>query len=123
MEYFSQLKKVAETSGFSRKWQIIVDFSGVSRKPLSFIYKTAFYWRDDCEAQELLTVVGNSFKLTAILHLSDLLDEWMHVIPSRIVEQQRYEKPMALPLQVAGIASCTKELACHMVMISHFPLC
>ena len=67
----------------------------------------------------LLGIPSNS----PILHLCDLLDEWVHVITSCVVEQQRDEEAAALPLEVAGVISCTKELACGVVMVSHLSLC
>ena len=47
----------------------------------------------------------------------------MHVIASCIVEEERDEEAVALPLQVTGIASRTQELPCHMIMVCNFPLC
>ena len=69
---------------------------------------TALNRRNDCEAEELLSAVGNPFKLTSILHFSDFLDERVHVIASCVVKQQRDEEAAALPLQVASVACSTK---------------
>ena len=69
-------------------------------------------WWDDCEAEELLTAVGNPIKLAPILFLADLLEERVHVIALGIVEDEREEEPPALPLEVALIAGRTKVLTC-----------
>ena len=67
----------------------------------------------DCEAEELLTTVGNSIKRTPILCLADLLEERVHVIALGIVvEDEREEEPPALSLEVTGIAGRTKVLTC-----------
>ena len=44
---------------------------------------------DDCEAEELLTAVGNPIKLAPILFLADLLEERVHVIALGIVMEDK----------------------------------
>ena len=78
--------------------------------------------RDDGEAQELLSGVGDPFKLTPILCLGYLLDEGVHVIASGIVEEEGDKVVSALSLEVTGIASCTQVLPCCVVMICYLLL-
>ena len=56
--------------------------------------------------------VGNPIKLAAILFLAGLLEERVHVIALGIVEDEREEEPLVLPLKVACIAGRTKVLTC-----------
>ena len=55
-----------------------------------------------------------------VLLLGDLSHNVVKIITLGIVEDQRQEPPLPLPLQIAGIAGCTNVITYNVVMVLTF---
>ena len=58
-----------------------------------------------------------------ILLLGDLSHNVVHIVALGIVEDQRQEPHLSLPLQVACVTGCSNVFTCDVVMVPHFLVC